>query len=79
MVLSCDLSANGRNGIVWMLVAGWLAGWWIQLAHRLHLGVRLVINCIYYDDQNTKNYISLHGITSMHTDMSQCTSITKSS
>ena len=50
MVL-CDLSANGKNGFVWMLVADW----WIQLAHRLHLGVKLLINDIYYyNDQNKK-------------------------
>ena len=33
----------------------WLAGWWIQLAHWLHLGVKLLINDIYYYiDQNKK-------------------------
>ena len=37
----------------------WLAGWWIQLAHQLHLGVKLVINYIFYNDQNKKLHFAL--------------------
>ena len=58
MVL-CDLFANVRNGFIGILVAGW----WIQLAHWLHVGVRLLINVIYYNEKKT--LISLYGIMSM--------------
>ena len=55
MVLSRDLSASGRNAFIWILVAGWR----IQLAHRLHLGVKLIINDIYYDNKNKKLHFAL--------------------
>ena len=51
----------------------WLAGWWIQLVHRLHLGVKSLINDIYYYDK--KNYISLYGIMPMRAETLQCMSL----
>ena len=68
MIWKCDLSeCNGFPKLVkWSCVTclpmvgmASFGYWWIQLAHRLHLVVKLLINDIHYNDQNKKIHFAL--------------------